>query len=169
MTENECKLVEDNIKLVHHILWKYYPKYAKDEDLIQVGMLALCNAAVSWNSEKSKFSSYACRCILNSLITEFKRRRKQLNTISMDTPIYEDVSLGDLLVGEMNVDFFDPQPFYNRLKPKEYEILKYLEMGYNAVQIAEKMGYTHQNISQYIRHIRYKWRKYNANIRKVSH
>lgn len=63
------KLVEENVKLVPYIVYKYYGSLDFDkEDLISIGNLALCRAAARYKEDrKVKFSTYAAQCVLHAI------------------------------------------------------------------------------------------------------
>lgn len=68
------KLITENIKLVYFLIHKYYPKYIKDEDVIQSGKLGLVQAAKHYDKEKGKFSTYASVIICREIGKELKKR-----------------------------------------------------------------------------------------------
>ena len=69
-TEARNKLVEHNLRLVAHIIKKYYASYRDQEDLISIGTIGLIKAANSFNSSKgTKFATYASRCIENAILS----------------------------------------------------------------------------------------------------
>lgn len=96
---------EKNTKLVFHVLNRYFKKSANDEDFIQLGMLALWKACLSYQEEFGfRFSSYACQVIKNELGNELrhmfsKRRDVRVNKISLDAHIdtADDLYLKDVL------------------------------------------------------------------------
>lgn len=64
------KLIEHNLRLVAHIIKKYYTSQNDQEDLISIGTIGLIKAVDTFNAEKGiRFSSYASRCIENALLT----------------------------------------------------------------------------------------------------
>ena len=64
------KLIEHNLRLVAHIIKKYYASYRDQEDLISIGTIGLIKAANSFNSSKgTKFATYASRCIENTILS----------------------------------------------------------------------------------------------------
>ena len=64
------KLIEHNLRLVAHIIKKYYASYRDQEDLISIGTIGLIKAANSFNSSKgTKFATYASRCIENAILS----------------------------------------------------------------------------------------------------
>lgn len=77
------------MQLVYYLVHKYYPRYAKDEDVIQCGMLGLVKAANNYDSSKSKFSTYAGVIICREIAQELKRRENDKQTVSLER-LYED-------------------------------------------------------------------------------
>ena len=70
------ELFEENQKLVYFVVNKYYDWLAEDEDIIQEGFLGLYKASLTWDSSRSKFSTYATRCILNQIRHELRKRSR---------------------------------------------------------------------------------------------
>lgn len=69
--EAKNKLIEHNLRLVAHIIKKYYASYRDQEDLISIGTIGLIKAANSFNSSKgTKFATYASRCIENAILSQ---------------------------------------------------------------------------------------------------
>ena len=67
------KLIEHNLRLVAHIIKKYYSNYCDQEDLISIGTIGLIKAINSFNSEKgSRLATYAARCIENATLTRMR-------------------------------------------------------------------------------------------------
>ena len=63
-------LIERNLRLVSHIVKKYYSKTNDTDDLISIGTIGLIKAIDSFNPEKGiKLATYASRCIENAIIT----------------------------------------------------------------------------------------------------
>ena len=81
-------LIERNLRLVSHIVKKYYSKTNDNEDLISIGTIGLIKAIDSYKQEKgTKLATYASRCIENEILMYFRSGKKQSN----------DVYLGDAL------------------------------------------------------------------------
>lgn len=58
------KLVEHNLRLVAHIIKKYYSNQSEQDDLVSIGTIGLIKAINTYDiSKKIKLSSYASRCI----------------------------------------------------------------------------------------------------------
>ena len=69
-------LVERNLRLVAHIIKKYYTQNADQEDLISIGTIGLIKGISSFNPEKgARLATYAARCIENAILSQRKKRR----------------------------------------------------------------------------------------------
>lgn len=164
MTEKQKKLVEDNMKLVYFVLHKYYPAYAYDEDIAQIGMLGLCKAATTFDEMKGKFSTYAFRVIKNEIGMEFRRRRNLPQTISLnyeiEGPDGDHSELINSIVGDNDVDYFDFKAFYVRLAATDKAIVDARMNGQNQKKIAEILGVGQPCISRRINSIKQAWNKF---------
>lgn len=70
--DNEAKneLIEHNLRLVAHIVKKYYTTGCDQDDLISIGTIGLIKAVSSFNSDKGiRLATYASRCIENVILT----------------------------------------------------------------------------------------------------
>ncbi|MEG1754363.1 MAG: sigma-70 family RNA polymerase sigma factor [Christensenella sp.] len=64
------KLIEHNLRLVAHIVKKYYAVSGEQEDLISIGTMGLIKAASTFDYEKgTRFATYASRCIENAIVS----------------------------------------------------------------------------------------------------
>ena len=83
------RLIIENEALVYHVL-KQMHLYSQLEDYYDVGMIGLCKAAKTFdNSKGSKFSTYACICIRNTILMDIRDQKRQCNyySISLQTPV----------------------------------------------------------------------------------
>ena len=65
------RLIEHNLRLVAHIIKKYYAASSGQEDLISIGTIGLIKAIDSFDLSKGiRLSSYASRCIENAILTK---------------------------------------------------------------------------------------------------
>ena len=63
-------LVEHNLRLVAHIVRKYYGSSAGEEDLISIGTIGLIKSVDSYDAENgARFATYAARCIQNAILS----------------------------------------------------------------------------------------------------
>ena len=165
MSMNKQQLVEENMNLVHYLIKTYYPTFSSDEDIIQAGMVGLCQAANTWDEKLSSFSTYASRCILNSIRKEFSARKKHHGLLSLDYEVGGEegtIPFGDLLEGDKDIDFVDIEPVMKRLSPTEREVLSLLTSGMSPSDITHKYGWTKQRTNNIMRKIRLVWRNYNG-------
>ena len=100
------KLIEHNLRLVAHIVKKYYSNQNDQEDLISIGTIGLIKAVDSFNADKGiKLSSYASRCIENEILMFFRSGKKSAQDVSINEPIETDKSGNTLtLMDTMAVD-----------------------------------------------------------------
>ena len=69
-------LVEHNLRLVAHIIKKYYTQSTDQEDLISIGTIGLIKAVNTFRPDKGiKLATYAARCIENAILTQRNKRR----------------------------------------------------------------------------------------------
>lgn len=81
-------LIEKNLRLVSHIVKKYYSKTNDADDLISIGTIGLIKAIDSFKADKNvRLATYASRCIENEILMYFRSGKKQAN----------DIYLGDTL------------------------------------------------------------------------
>ena len=58
------RLIEHNLRLVAHIIKKYYTVQSDQEDLVSIGTIGLIKAIDTFDRAKgTRLSSYAARCI----------------------------------------------------------------------------------------------------------
>ncbi len=105
-TEARNKLVEHNLRLVAHIVKKYYGTGAEQDDLVSIGTIGLIKAINTFNAEKSiRLSSYASRCIENEILMYFRGTKKSALDISINEEIDTDSDGNALtLIDIMSVD-----------------------------------------------------------------
>ncbi|MBO5142482.1 MAG: sigma-70 family RNA polymerase sigma factor [Clostridia bacterium] len=96
LNEKQETLVTNNLKLVHYILNKYFgytPLNPEYEDFVSVGTFGLIKAAKTYDESKSKFSSYSSTIIRNEILMYMRSKKKDKNTISINTPLSADENL----------------------------------------------------------------------------
>ena len=81
LTEEQKKLVENNIGLVYFVVDNYYLSsfcYIEREDLLQEGLLSLCNCIGYFNSEKGNISTFIVKCVkkhLSQYVQNFHKKK----------------------------------------------------------------------------------------------
>lgn len=85
------KLIEHNLRLVAHIIKKYYANYSEQDDLISIGTIGLIKGINSYKHEKgTKLATYCARCIENEILMYFRNNKKLSQEISFSEPIDTD-------------------------------------------------------------------------------
>ena len=83
-------LIERNLRLVAHIMKKYYSQTADQEDLISIGTIGLIKGITTFDASKgAKLATYAARCVENEILMHFRSQKKSS----------QDVSLSDCIEG----------------------------------------------------------------------
>ena len=81
-------LIERNLRLVAHIMKKYYAQTSDQEDLISIGTIGLIKGITTFDASKgARLATYAARCVENEVLMHFRSSRKSS----------QDVSLSDMI------------------------------------------------------------------------
>lgn len=73
--EARSKLIEHNLRLVAHIIKKYYTQNSDQDDLISIGTIGLIKGISTFKPDKNvRLATYASRCIENAILTQQKKR-----------------------------------------------------------------------------------------------
>ena len=84
-------LVEHNLRLVAHIVKKYYAQESEQDDLISIGTIGLIKGISSFKPEKNtRLATYAARCIENEILMYFRSRKKTQNEVSLSDSLDTD-------------------------------------------------------------------------------
>ena len=85
------RLIEHNLRLVAHIVKKYYTQCKEQDDLISIGSIGLIKAVDSFNFENgARFATYASKCIQNEILMYFRSQKKLSSEVSIEEPIDMD-------------------------------------------------------------------------------
>lgn len=162
------KLVEHNLRLVAHIIKKYYRNAGNQDDLVSIGTIGLIKAIDTYDINKNiKLSSYASRCIENEILMHFRNIRKSAQDVSLNDTIDTDkdgnpLTLMDILADERNIDDDIDTKFHLRvlqgyldtvLTDREREIIIY-RYGLGGVEplpqreLAKRLGISRSYISR---------------------
>ena len=77
-------LIEHNLRLVAHVVKKYYTQSADQEDLISIGTIGLIKAISTFDHTKgARLATYAARCIENAILTQWKNRQLRWKTMNL--------------------------------------------------------------------------------------
>ena len=103
------RLIERNLRLVAHIVKKYYASYAEQEDLISIGTIGLIKAVSTFKPDKNiRLATYAARCIENEILMFFRNVKKSSQDIPFSEPIDTDkegnaLTLIDTIADKQNI------------------------------------------------------------------
>lgn len=77
-------LIERNLRLVAHIMKKYYAQTADQEDLISIGTIGLIKGITTFDPSKgARLATYAARCVENEILMYFRSQRKSAQDVSL--------------------------------------------------------------------------------------
>ena len=162
------KLVEHNLRLVAHIVKKYYATQSDSDDLVSIGTIGLIKAINTYDCEKKiKLSSYAARCIENEILMYFRNCKKSASDLSLNEAIDTDkdgnpLTLIDVLAVEENyTDELDMKIKSEKLgeyirsalneREKQVIIMRYGLNGKDPLtqrEVAERLGISRSYISR---------------------
>ena len=82
--EDRNVLIERNLRLVAHIMKKYYTQSADQEDLISIGTIGLIKGISTFDAGKgARLATYAARCVENEILMYFRGQRKSAQDVSL--------------------------------------------------------------------------------------
>ena len=77
-------LIERNLRLVAHIMKKYYAQTSDQEDLISIGTIGLIKGITTFDESKgARLATYAARCVENEILMHFRSQRKSSQDVSL--------------------------------------------------------------------------------------
>ena len=77
-------LIERNLRLVAHIMKKYYTQTSDQEDLISIGTIGLIKGITTFDTSKgARLATYAARCVENEILMHFRAMRKSAQNVSL--------------------------------------------------------------------------------------
>ena len=84
------KLIEHNLRLVAHVVRKYYTSYQNPDELVSIGSLGLIKAIDSFKIENgARFATYAAKCVQNEILMFFRSQKK----LSCEVSIHETIDV----------------------------------------------------------------------------
>ena len=96
------KLIEHNLRLVAHIIKKYYSNIKEQDELISIGTIGLIKAVSTFDYSKgNRFATYASRCIENEILMHFRAKKKSSADIYIDEPIETDKDGNQLTLSDI--------------------------------------------------------------------
>ncbi len=130
-------LIERNLRLVAHVMKKYYVGIEEQEDLISIGTIGLIKGVNSYReNKKTRLSTYCARCIENEVLMYFRAKKKTAGEVSMEETLDTDKDGNALTFNDIvaeNDDILDIieqstrcrniYRYINELEPREKTII----------------------------------------------
>lgn len=86
-----ARLIEHNLRLVAHVVRKYYTSYQNPDELVSIGSLGLIKAIDSFSPEVgARFATYAAKCVQNEILMFFRSQKKLSCEVSINETIDVD-------------------------------------------------------------------------------
>ena len=161
------RLIEHNLRLVAHIIKKYYANAQNQEDLVSIGTIGLIKAVDTFDETKGpRLATYAARCIENEILMHFRAAKKTAQDVSLSEPIDTDsegrpLTLMDVLAQEDTiVDDLDRKVNIEKLgryiresldeREKEIIVLRYGLCGrpLSQWQVAQRLDISRSYVSR---------------------
>ncbi len=77
-------LIERNLRLIAHIMKKYYAQTSDQEDLISIGTIGLIKGITTFDPDKgARLATYAARCVENEILMYFRSQKKSSHDVSL--------------------------------------------------------------------------------------
>lgn len=110
-------LIERNLRLVAHIMKKYYAQTADQEDLISIGTIGLIKGISTFDATKgARLATYAARCVENEILMYFRAQRKSASDVSLSD--YIETGKDGAALSLMDVVCSD-EDLFERMSDKE--------------------------------------------------
>ena len=98
-------LIEHNLRLVAHIIKKYYTSENEQDDLISIGTIGLIKGVSTYRPDKGvRLATYAARCIENEVLMHFRGAKKSMSDISLSESIDSDTEGYSLMLMDVLAD-----------------------------------------------------------------
>jgi RNA polymerase sporulation-specific sigma factor len=135
-------LIEHNMRLVAHIAKKYQNVDEDMEELIATGSLGLIKAVRTFDMQKGRFATYACRCIDNEMLMLLRSKKKSSKEVSLYEPIGQDKEGNEIRLMDI-------------IEQKSTDIIDEMELESNKHRMYKLMSEKLGDREQYILIMRY--------------
>ena len=162
------RLIEHNLRLVSHIIRKYYSSYQSPDDLLSVGSLGLIKAVDTFKSEAgTRFATYGAKCVQNEILMFFRSQKKLGCEVSLNETIDIDKDgnpltyLDIISVEDTIADDIDLKSHVERIRElvetvllareREIVVLRYGLYGYQPKtqrEVAKHLGISRSYVSR---------------------
>ena len=161
-------LIEHNLRLVSHIMKKYYTMADDQDDLISIGTIGLIKGISTFDASKgARLATYAARCVENEILMSFRRAKRTANDVSlsdfietgkdgsalslMDVICSDEDLLEDLSNRELYGNLYDAMDRVLSSREREILDLRYGMKGRGPLtqrEVAEKCGISRSYVSR---------------------
>lgn len=161
-------LIEHNLRLVAHIVKKYYTSGTSQDDLISIGTIGLIKAIDSFDAENgARFATYAGKCLQNEILMYFRSQKKLTAEVSINETIDMDkdgnpltyvdiISTDDTIAEDIDIKCRSERARaiidrYLDRREREIIVLRYGLAGGRAItqrETAEKLGISRSYVSR---------------------
>lgn len=101
-------LIKHNLRLVAHIIKKYYANSSDQDDLISIGTIGLIKAVQTFDYTKgTRFATYGSRCVENEILMHFRSLKKTANDVSIEETASSDKDGNSLCLMDILTDSED--------------------------------------------------------------
>lgn len=177
------KIIEHNLRLVSHIIKKYYASYENQDELLSIGCLGLIKAVDTFNAEYgTRFATYGAKCVQNEILMFFRSKKKSGAEVSINDTIDIDkdgnpltyldiISTEEDIESELDIKGYTEMLTHfieSELNVRERDIivLRYGLCGYQPLtqrEVAKHLGISRSYVSRIEKHALEKLRsKFNV-------
>ena len=162
------RIIEHNLRLVSHIIKKYYSSYENPDELLSVGSLGLIKAVDSFKpGYGTRFATYGARCVQNEILMFFRSKKKRSADVSINDTIDIDkdgnpLTYLDIISTEETIEKdLDLKVYYQKLsylvdtvlpqREKQIIVLRYGLNGYQPrtqQEVAKHLGISRSYVSR---------------------
>lgn len=166
--KSRSRLIEHNLRLVSHVIKKYYSSYENPDELLSIGCMGLIKAVDSFKPDfGTRFATYGAKCVQNEILMFFRSKKKNGIEISINDTIDVDkdgnpltyldiISVDEQIEGELDLKAHTErlrELIDSALLPREKEIiiLRYGLKGYQPKtqrEVAKYLGISRSYVSR---------------------
>ena len=160
-------LICHNLRLVAHIVKKYYTVSGGQDDFISIGTIGLIKAVDTYDCTRTtRFASYASRCIENELRMQLRHTRREAGTVSLQEPLETGADSGmltladvlpDLATMEEDCELRDAaaqlRQLVTALPEREQQILRLVADGLSNREIADQLFLSRYTVESHVKRI----------------
>jgi len=128
------KLIKHNLRLVAHVVKKYYGGPIENDDLMSIGTIGLIKSVQSFNfARNTRFSTYSARCIENEVLMAMRKLKSTENTVYLEESIDAENQNSKLTLKDSLQDDFEISEYCESRQQKD-DVLKLVMQKLDARQ-----------------------------------